>query len=375
MTNGIEDRNGSILNIINQHEKGTDMTPYINGKPLENHEGFYIVPSAPEYAVNREGDVINLTTGNKITRRTINDTEVLNNLNYHMLGNGLGIHRAVAEVFCPVPEEIKNEVLLVNHINGIKFDNRASNLEWVTYSGNILHAYKTGLRKDNVPLLCKDFETGIITEFYSMQECARFIKRNASIIHGYLKSPNKHIRLISNRYSVIKPGEQWPDVNMVKFNQTGCQRDWVVFDKNKNTYYIFPSINNCADYMEIKAPGLAKRFRDHPDVKEQSFCNGRYTVSTLEDFHHKLKELRKTAKEVDKRKEIHEARAKNHPGVIRPPVPIKVLDRLTNETKEYTSSEEFCNTVLNGVKKNTFQKHLWKHGNVYKDRWEVTYLK
>ena len=96
----------------------------------------------PSYEVSNEGEVRNCKTG------LILKPQNTNGYSHVTLSDSYGhhqklVHRIVAKEFV----DNSNDYPIVNHIDGIKTNNRAENLEWCTYSMNMKHAYSTGLQR------------------------------------------------------------------------------------------------------------------------------------------------------------------------------------------------------------------------------------
>lgn len=106
--------------------------------PVNGHEG--------RYEVNNNGVVKALSKikagGTQVyPERILKPSKVSGYLgvSFCRLGTKMfvSVHRVVAKAFIPNPQNKP----CVNHINGIKNDNRVENLEWCTYSENEKHSY------------------------------------------------------------------------------------------------------------------------------------------------------------------------------------------------------------------------------------------
>ena len=110
------------------------------------------------------------------------------------------IHRLLALTFIPNPLNKPQ----VNHINGIKSDNRLQNLEWVTVRENVKHAYDIGLNKmsqkskdaviqrnkQRLSKIVLDTNTGIY--YNSVIELSNLRGINYSTLRGWLNGNYKN---------------------------------------------------------------------------------------------------------------------------------------------------------------------------------------
>lgn len=166
-------------------------------KPVKDYEDFYLV--------SPDGRVFSLRNGSReICKKIAPNGYVTVRLFKHGKISQFYLHRLVAQHF--LSDDASD--LEVNHINGVKTDNRVENLEWCTHAENMKHAKKLGLMKGPPIKLGESNQTSKLTE--SQVKQIRFL----SIVQ---RTPQREIaKMFGVSKSLITPivrGDIWRHVN------------------------------------------------------------------------------------------------------------------------------------------------------------------
>ena len=102
-------------------------------QPIKDYEGKYCITQQGD-VVNANGKTLAFTVNKKTGYKTVS-------LWKNNIGSSKTIHRLVALTYLTNPNNLPE----VNHIDGNKLNNHVDNLEWVTRSENMIHAYSIGL--------------------------------------------------------------------------------------------------------------------------------------------------------------------------------------------------------------------------------------
>lgn len=158
-----------------------DIQTFYNIKEITSVGEWKEVEGCPNYMINADGDVLNITNGKLMTHHINSGGYKFVCLRINGKPKQLLVHRLVAKAFIPNPDNKP----IVNHIDSDRLNPKKSNLEWVTHKENSEHMVNS-LRCPNQTLtILLDKMGNEICVFPSRIRCIRYIYNRFRIEHGY----------------------------------------------------------------------------------------------------------------------------------------------------------------------------------------------
>lgn len=166
----------------------------------------------PKYEVGNDGSIWSLNYNHTGKRRELKQMDDQDGYKYVFLVVGgrrykRSVHRMVAKCFIENPLTKPQ----INHINGIRYDNRAENLEWCTAKENTLHSYRVNGRKHTQKqrVLAAERFSGAANPKAKMNEALVLSIRRLRAKGNSLKSIAERHSISVSQVSAISNNKYW----------------------------------------------------------------------------------------------------------------------------------------------------------------------
>ncbi len=203
-------------------------------KPVKNFEGLYEVSDlgrikSLKRVVERKGEQGNLSV-NEIIRYGYITPKGYSRIQLSKDGKPYNLMLHIIVALSWIGEK-PFENSQINHKNGNKVDNRPENLEWVTPSENLIHAYDNGLRESNAKysFVCEEYDLSTI----GSEKMAKILREefgyeriSSAGIYRAAMEGGKHLDLEFLAFPLERSVEISPINGMDLFDLTEMFFDW-----------------------------------------------------------------------------------------------------------------------------------------------------
>ncbi len=311
-------------------------------------EGYFHVPNNERIIISRDGRIIDLRSMYSFIVLSL-DTAYYEYPVINVMGQGtLHVHFLLAETFIPKPPNKGN--LTVNHKDGDKLNYSLDNLEWVSRSDNLLHAYGAGLRTDGKAVLIRNINTKEVKRYSTTADAARHLNVLPDVIRNFIKSKVPYP--FDGIYEMVNENDNWRDIETTNIIRMEPMDPSVVCLADRK-YMVFDSAESAGRYLNVSENTILKQIYNDNETsyKGMKFFKRSEIVDRLTDSVYipgSFKDIKPSTK-------------------IKP---IVVTDRTTGHVTEWENITAFARVV--GVNRSTIRKSMTINDG-YWNQYLITY--
>jgi hypothetical protein len=219
---------------------------------------YKVIPHFSRYLISLSGKVKDTKTGKDVSP----SKNPAGYYNFYLFSDAgykftWGRHRLLCYVFKHPGQDIDN--LVVNHINGIKSDDRLENLEWTAHTGNIHHAGLNQLTSKCIPVAVRDIDTGDVQYFSSIIDCAKELNLSKFAVSHRIRQDERRIFPERKQYRISHSTRPWavPDNIELMLKKNGTCKSIMVKFILTGEILEFSRLIELADYLNVEPSTLS----------------------------------------------------------------------------------------------------------------------